>query len=73
MSSNNTISFVVMSGNHLGIINTQKAVSVRVKDKENNDILVRKCSRPEQEVLEIYRTLKMSSMPFVARKFVVSH
>jgi hypothetical protein len=31
-----------MSGNHLGIINTQKAVSVRVKDKENNDILVKK-------------------------------
>ncbi len=59
--------------NIVRIMNTQKAVSVRVKDKENNDILVRKCSRPEQEVLEIYRTLKMSSMPFVARKFVVSH
>ena len=59
--------------NIVRIMNTQKAVSVTVKDKGNDDIIVRKCSRPDQEVLEIYRTLKMSSMPFVARKFVVSH
>ncbi|HPI19194.1 MAG TPA: hypothetical protein PKY56_02385 [Candidatus Kapabacteria bacterium] len=59
--------------NIVRIMNTQKAVSATVKDKENNDIIIRKCSRPDQEVLEIYRALKMSSIPFVARKFLVSH
>ena len=54
-------------------MNTQKVVSVSVRNKEKNDVVIRTCSRPTQEVLEFYRALKMSSMPFRTKKFVVTH
>jgi hypothetical protein len=49
--------------NIVRIMNTQKVVSVSMKQKDKNDVIIRTCSRPNQEVLEIYRVLKMNSMP----------
>jgi hypothetical protein len=59
--------------NIVRIMNTQKVVSVSIKNKEKNEVIVRTCSRPTQEVLEFYRALQMSSMPFKSKKFVVHH
>jgi hypothetical protein len=59
--------------NIVRIMNTQKIVSVSMKKKDNNDVIIRSCSRPNQEVLEIYRALKMNSMPIKTKKFVVHH
>ncbi|MDT3739702.1 MAG: hypothetical protein RO257_09390 [Candidatus Kapabacteria bacterium] len=59
--------------NIVRIMNTQKAVSVSIKNKDKNEVIMRTCSRPTQEVLEIYRALKISSMPFKSKKFVVHH
>jgi hypothetical protein len=59
--------------NIVRIMNTQKVVSVSIKNKAQDDVIVRTCSRPTQEVLEFYKALRMSSMPFKAKKFVVHH
>ena len=59
--------------NIVRIMNTQKVVSVSIKNKDKDDVIVRTCSRPTQEVLEYYRALKMSSMPLKTKKFVVHH
>ena len=44
-----------------------------LENKQKQEIIDEKMFKVNQELFEIYRTLKMSSMPFVARKFVVSH
>jgi transposase len=59
--------------NIIRIMNTQKAVSVKQKTKDGSDIIIRTCSRPISEALEIYRALGMSSMPFGTKKYVVHH
>ena len=59
--------------NIVRLMNTQKVVSVTIKNKEKNDIIMRTCSRPTHEVLEIYQALRMSSMPFKTKKYVVTH
>ena len=59
--------------NIVRIMSTQKVVSVSIKNKDKNDVIVRTCSRPSLEVLEFYRALQMSSMPFKAKKFAVYH
>lgn len=59
--------------NIIRIMNTQKAVSISIENKEKNEVLIRRCSRPKLEVQEIYRALNMSSMPFKSKKFVVHH
>lgn len=59
--------------NIIRIMNTQKAVSVSIINKDKNEVIMRTCSRPTQEVLEIYKALKISSMPFKSKKFVVHH
>ncbi|MDQ1266937.1 MAG: family transposase, partial [Bacteroidota bacterium] len=59
--------------NIVRIMNTQKAASISIKNKEKDNVIVRTCSRPSQEVIEFYRALKMSSIPFKAKKFVVRH
>jgi hypothetical protein len=59
--------------NIVRIMNTQKVLSVSMKKKDKNDVIIRTCSRPNQEVLEIYQALKMSSMPIKTKKFVVHH
>jgi hypothetical protein len=59
--------------NIVRIMNTQKVVSISIANKEKNEVFIKICSRPKQEVLEIYRALQMSSMPFKSKKFVVHH
>ncbi len=59
--------------NIVRIMNTQKSLSVKQKAKENKEIIVKTCSSPCSEALEIYRSLNMSSMPFKTKKFVVPH
>jgi hypothetical protein len=59
--------------NIVRIMNTQKAVLISIENKEKNEVFIKKCSRPKQEVLEIYQALNMSSMPFKLKKFVVHH
>ena len=59
--------------NIVRVMNTQKAVSVSLKAKDDKEIIIRTCSRPIQPVLQIYKALNMSSMPFGKRKFVVPH
>jgi len=54
-------------------MNTQKAVSVKQNTKEGNEIIIRTCSRPTAQALEIYQDLGISSMPFKNIKFVVPH
>jgi len=55
------------------IMSTQKAVSVRQRTKDGNEIVIRTCTRPNARALEIYQALGISSMPFKLKKFVVSH
>ena len=59
--------------NIVRIMNTQKSVTISLKNKEKDEIIIRTCTRPTQAVLEIYQSLKMSSMPYSTKKFVVHH
>jgi hypothetical protein len=59
--------------NILRLMSTQKAASVSLKTKEKSEIIIRSCSRPNQEVLEIYKALEVTSMPFGIKKYVVHH
>ena len=59
--------------NIVRIMNSQKAVSVKQITKTNEEIIIRTCSRPNREVLEIYQSLGISSMPYRLKKFVVHH
>jgi hypothetical protein len=59
--------------NIVRIMNTQKVVSVSIKNKDKNEVIIRTCSRPTQKVLQFYRALQMNSMPFKSKKFVVHH
>ena len=57
--------------NIVRIMNTQKVVSTIFKDKNENQICIRKCSIPNAEVTEIYQAMKYKMMPFYQKKFVV--
>jgi hypothetical protein len=59
--------------NIVRIMNTQKVVSVSQNGRNKTEIIVRKCSRPNRQVLEFYQALSMSSMPFGIKKYVVYH
>lgn len=59
--------------NIVQIMNTQKAVSVKQKTNDGNEIVIRTCSRPSAEALSIYKALGISSMPFKIKKFVVQY
>ena len=59
--------------NILRIMNTQKVASISIINKDKNEVIIRRCSRPTQEVLEIYKALEMSSVPIKMKKFVVHH
>ena len=59
--------------NIVRLMSSQKAVSISVTTKDKSEIIIRTCSRPIQPALEIYKALGISSMPFVIKKFVVSH
>ena len=54
-------------------MNTQKVCTVSQKTRDNKTITIRTCSQPTNEVMTIYRSLNMSSMPLARTKFVVPH
>ena len=55
------------------VMGKHKSVVITMKNKKNESVIIKKCSKPEKEQLEIYRALKMSSLPYRRKKFVVSH
>jgi len=59
--------------NIVRIMNTQKAVTISITNKDKNEVIIRNCSRPIQEAMEIYKAVKISSMPFTTKKYVVTH
>jgi len=59
--------------NIVRIMNTQKISTVSQQSKDDKSISIRLCSQPTSEVLTIYRSLNMSSIPLAKTKFVVSH
>ena len=49
------------------IMNSQKAVTVTMQDKNDKKIFIRKCSRPEPKVTEIYNALGYKHYPFLKK------
>jgi transposase len=49
------------------IMNTQKAATVTMQDKNDKKIFIRKCSRPEPKVSEIYNALGYKHYPFLGK------
>lgn len=47
--------------------NTQKVITTTGYNAAGNEITVRKCSRPEEKLRELYKALKLSPRPFVKR------
>ena len=55
----------------LRIANTQKLVTTAIKDDQENNIVIKKCSEPNTKLQEIYKALKYKPKPFGMKKFVV--
>ena len=53
------------------IMNTQKAVTTLAQNTDNEVIMIRRCSEPNQQVRRLYDALKYKYAPFVKRKSVV--
>ncbi len=49
------------------IMNTQKAVTVTMLDKQSRKIYIRKCTKPEPQVSEIYNALGYKYYPFIRK------
>jgi transposase len=49
------------------IMNTQKAATVTMKDKNDQKIFIRKCTTPEPKAAEIYNALGYKHYPFVKK------
>ena len=56
--------------NIVRIMNTQKVVTNTMLNKQGQKIIIRTCSRPNQEVKKIYEAMQYKQMPFYRRKFV---
>jgi len=56
--------------NIVRIMNTQKIVTNTMLNKQGNKIIIRTCSRPNQEVKKIYEAMGYKDLPFYRRKFV---
>ena len=52
-------------------MNTQKCVTTIAQNKQDEFIIIRKCSEPETKVQKIYDALQYKSAPFIRKKFVV--
>jgi hypothetical protein len=48
-------------------MNTQKAVTVTMLDKQSRKIYIRKCTKPEPQVSQIYNALKYKYYPFIRK------
>lgn len=57
--------------NIVRIMNTQKMVLSTVRDSNDQLLIIKKCSRPHPQALEIYQALNLKQMPFSMKKFVV--
>jgi hypothetical protein len=53
------------------IMNTQKAVTTLAQNHIEDLIIIRRCSEPNQKVIELYDALKYKYAPFKKKKFVV--
>jgi len=53
------------------IMNTQKCVTTIAQNKQDEFIIIRKCSEPEPKAQKIYDALQYKSAPFIRKKFVV--
>jgi hypothetical protein len=53
--------------NIVRIMNTQKAATVTMQDKQDRKIFIRKCSKPEAKALEIYQALGYRQQPWVKK------
>jgi transposase len=53
--------------NLVRIMNSQKAVTATMLDKQGRKILIRKCSKPEAQVKEIYDALGYKYYPFLRK------
>ena len=53
------------------IMNTQKAATIFMKGKNNQQISYRVCSKPIMDALQIYKALGYKAMPFYRLKFVL--
>ena len=49
------------------IMNTQKAATVTMQDKDDQKIYIRKCSRPEAKASEIYDALNYKYQPWIRK------
>jgi transposase len=57
--------------NIIRIMNTQKIVKTSFKNDKQKVIIIKKCSEPMAEVLEIYQATKYKPKPFSMKKFVL--
>ena len=53
------------------IMNTQKAVTTTAQNVQDEIIMIRRCSEPNQNVRKLYDALKYKYAPFVKKKSVV--
>jgi hypothetical protein len=59
--------------NIVRIMNTQKLVTVTMKDNQNQIINIRTCSLPTAKAQQVYTAMNYKSMPFYRKKFVLPH
>ena len=52
-------------------MNTQKVVVTTMKNDKQQTILIKACSQPRAQALEIYTALKYKPMPYHRKKFVL--
>lgn len=57
--------------NIIRIMNTQKMVTTSIKNDKEQVIIIKKCSQPSSQVMEIYQAAKYKPMPFSLKKYVV--
>ncbi len=57
--------------NIVRIMNTQKMATSTVRDRNDQLLIIKKCSRPHSQAVEIYQALNLKQMPFSMKKFVV--
>ncbi len=56
--------------NIVRIMNTQKLVVTTMKNDKQQTIMIKACSQPKAQALEIYTALKYKTMPYHRKKFV---
>jgi len=54
--------------NIVRIMNSQKSATMSIVNKDKQKIIIRSCTSPLQEVLEIYKASEISSIPFRQKK-----